>query len=281
MTKQNKLDKSGLSIKIAEIYKAPKVIVEAAHIYTDEKFEDENGIKKGFEVSAGLGALCNKILGQAGFDVENWLFIDNYNPVADGKEVVLDEDAYKAFLKQKGFEPKKTFYEADLTEKAEDALQYLLNNNLASFNHHQKCYVLHKKAKREGRVKLKNEEGKYMCALLDAGLYLKKLEEADYVVTVLSEEYLSQQEGTKQILKKLGADVKKITTIYFKANGKSKRDSIDTKNVFLDPIKTIKKNMNGDNPVSEILKLMYHAHQVSKKLPISTSVDMEVMNYVS
>ncbi|MFP4424587.1 MAG: hypothetical protein ACLFP2_05165 [Candidatus Woesearchaeota archaeon] len=194
----------------------PSIIVEAGHIYTNEipTVEQYEGAKQ--------GTILSEILEFLGFQTAKWLFIDDYNPLFQDKPIQLDIPDYCNSLSKFGFAPDKIVYESDLVDHAEDILSYLQKNCYAGVHNNGKT-ILNK-----GKVLLYDPENE-KCSLLDACLYLQKLEEADSCVTVLDKQYASQQKGT--ILKKLGIDITKIFPCYYTTPDSYTHASIEPSNV--------------------------------------------------
>ena len=181
------------------------LIVEAAHIYTNEQPGEEH------QTGAQVGGSISRYLQLFGTTVQQWLFVDNYNPLFSEKPRHLDEKKYRESLQQWGFAPDQTVYEADLVGRAADVLQYLLKHDFAA------KYKDGRVALRKGKTLLYNSDtDKYMCALLDASLYLLKLEHAQGCITVLPQSYRQQQKEAMAIARRAGADTSRIFPYYFR-----------------------------------------------------------------
>jgi len=226
-----------------------KVIVEAGHIYTNDQPSLEH------EISAKIGGTISQFLILAGCDVEKWLFIDDYNPLFEDKQIILDEKFYIEMLEGHEFKPDKVVYERELIEKAKDALDYLCSNNYAYHDAKTGKIKLMK-----GNIHLYDSVyGHNNCPLLDACLYIEKLKNADSVVTVLDVKYKAEQKNTFTILKKLGFASENIISIYY-----STPEDNNAKNAKITP------------NLIQILKLF---GDISKVTPIETSLELEAMKY--
>lgn len=206
--------------------KLSKFIVEAGHIYTNEHptLEHQRCAEWGNWVS---NCLC---LAPLGAEIKKWLFIDNYNPRFEKKPQDLDITGYIKSLKLWGFSPDKVEYEADFVKPAKDRVAYLQEQGYAGKHHKTGKTVL-----RKGDILLYDPESdKYMCALLDACLYLQKLEQADVCITVLDPQYTSQQKDTLTILKKLGANTTTIFPFFYSTSNSQPDSSVDSSNIFPD-----------------------------------------------
>jgi len=192
--------------KIQEI----KIILEAGHIYTNEEPNDEH------RESVKYGKLLENYFSMFGAGIERWLFVDNYNPQFEDNPEILNIGHYINLLANWEFPPEKIVYEADLVEQAHDVLSYLQRNNYALKNDKDKILLYKDKIL---LYDIKTE--KYMCTLLDACLYLNKLEQADCCVTILNQQYSHQQKGTLTILKKLDVEIEKIFPFFYPTPGKS------------------------------------------------------------
>jgi len=211
--------------KIGNNLEGKKVIVEAAHIYTDEKPSLEHAI------SASIGGALGYYLTTQGIENTSWLFIDNYNPFFQGKPPLLDVKAYLASLIPYGFHPVKVVYEADLKGMAQEVL-HDLNIKGQTWIHSKTGKVM----LNEANVVLYDPVKDHLkCSLMDACLYMLKQEEADAFVTILPQSYEAQQEGTKKVLIKLGKDITGIIPAYYTLNGSITPSSVENENVF--PIK--------------------------------------------
>jgi hypothetical protein len=210
-----------LQLKFPTKQKKSSIIVEAGHIYTNE----QPGLEH--KVGAEWGNLLSSYLALFGAEIKKWLFIDNYNPGFEEKPQELDAISYIGLLSELGFAPDRVVYEADLTEHAKEILGYLEKHSYAG-PHHTGKTVLYK-----GKILLYDPKtDKYMCALLDACLYLQKLEIADGCITVLDKQYATQQKGTLTILKKLGVDTTAIFPFYYSTANSPLHSSVDSSNVF-------------------------------------------------
>lgn len=189
-----------------------KVIIEAGHIYTDEMPGLEHTI------SANIGSQIGKFMSSLGYSVENWLFVDNYNPQFSDNPEILDLDSYKVMLQEAGFIPDKIVFEADLVPSAQENLDILVQNNYAQKN----CASINllKKVNKEKQVLFNMENGHYSCSLLDASFYVQKASQGNILITVLPEKFKSEQKQTMTIISKLqksGVNIssKQIASLYF------------------------------------------------------------------
>ena len=158
-----------------------------------------------------MGGLISRYLQLFGTTVQQWLFIDNYNPLFSEMPRCLDEKRYHESLQQWGFTPDQTIYEADLVDRAADVLQYLQRHDFAA------QYKDGRVALRKGKILLYNPDtDKYMCALLDASLYLLKLEQALGCITVLPQSYRQQQKDAMAIVRKITGNTGRIFSYYLK-----------------------------------------------------------------
>src|SRR3989338_4556088 len=127
--------------------------------------------------------------------VESGHIYTNEQPNFEEKPQDLDIVAYISLLPSWGFAPDKIVYEADLVNNAKEIVDHLQKHGDAG-PHHNGRIILNK-----GKILLYDPgNGKYMCALLDACLYMQKLEHADGCVTILDQQYAAQQKGTFTIL---------------------------------------------------------------------------------
>ncbi|MBS3134459.1 hypothetical protein J4214_04480 [Candidatus Woesearchaeota archaeon] len=250
-----------LQLKFQTNGKKSNIAIEAGHIYTNENPALEH------QVGVALGNLLSDYLALFGAKVEKWLFIDNYNPQFEEKPQDLDITGYISLLSQLGFTPDKIVYEANLVEHAKEIITYLQKNGYASLHHNGKT-ILHK----EKILLYDPGSEKYMCALLDACLYLQKLKQADGCITVLDQQYAAQQKGTLTILKKLGADTTTIFPFFYTASNSKTHSSVDSSNVFA--------NGNGDlsfvQPAIDLLRIVA---KLSGSVSIESSLEIEVGEY--
>lgn len=183
-----------------------RVIVEAAHIYTNRKIGLEHIV--GAELGSRI-ALCLESLGAS---VDKWAFIDDYTPLFEEESSQLDLGIYFQTLAERGFAPDNTIYESELVKQAEDLCEHLQKKGYAGKNHKGEI-ILYK----DGILLFDPEKNKYACSLLDASLYTQKLSQADYCVTVLDQGqgYMSQQKKTRIVLKKLGVDTSNVFNYFY------------------------------------------------------------------
>ncbi len=208
--------------KLLTNLKGKKVIVEAAHIYTNEEQSLEHAI------SASIGGAVGYYLTTQGIENAPWLFVDNYNPTFEGKPSLFEVKDYIQSLIPYGFYPQKVVYEADLVVMALDLLQDLIAKGQTWTN------------RKTGKVMLKDAnvllydpaQNHLKCSLMDACLYMMKREEADAFVTILQQSYESQQQGTKRVLEKVGFDTTVIVPAYYTFTGGLQHSSVAPENVF-------------------------------------------------
>ena len=198
-----------------------KIIIEAAHIYTYEHTAPEHLI------SAQIGASISQYFHLLGAKVEHWLFIDNYNHHFENKPEILDLQDHVHKISEQGWKPHHLVFEKDLVTSAHQILETLLKEQYAK-EHSSGAIILAK-----GNILLYDPHvRRYSCSLLDASLYIQKLSTSSTCITVLPQEYHTQQCATKLILKKLGVDTKDIHSVYFEAP--SIHASVSSKSVFAD-----------------------------------------------
>jgi hypothetical protein len=250
-----------LQLKFPTNGKKSSIIVEAGHIYTNEHPALEH------QVGATWGNMLSNYLALFGAETTKWLFIDNYNPQFEEKPQELKIPDYINLLSQWGFAPDKVVYEADLVEHAKEIVAYLQKHGYASEHHNGKT-VLHK-----GKILLYDPKlEKYMCSLLDACLYLQKLEQADGCITVLDQQYSSQQKGTFSILKKLGADVTTIFPFFYSTPDSLIHPSVNSSNVYA----------NGQSDLSFVqpaIDLLQIVSKLSGSVSPNSSLELEVGKY--
>ena len=253
--------KNTLQISFPTNGKNSQIVVEAGHIYTNEQpgLEHKHG--------ATLGNFLSNYLELFGADVEKWLFIDDYNPKFDNKPEILDVGDYLSALAEWGFQPDEIVYEAGLVGHAKDVLEYLQKHCFAGLHNNGKIVL------RKGNIQLYDPgKDKYMCALLDACLYLEKMEQSDGCVTVLDQQYAAQQKGTLTILKKLQADTGRIFQYFYSTAESLKHESVDPSNVFA----------NGDADVSFVqpaLELIRAAAKLFGTVSCKDSSEIDVTKY--
>lgn len=238
-----------------------KIVIEAGHIYTNEQPSLEH------KIGATWGNLLSNYLELFGAEIKQWLFIDNYNPLFEDKPQDLSIENYVKELSQTGFIPDKIVYEADLINQAKEIINYLEKKNYAG-KHKKDKTALYK-----GKVLLyDSEKDKYMCSLLDACLYLKKLEQADSCITILDKKYIHQQKGTLAILKKLDVEVNKIFPFFYSTKKTEHQGSISTHNIYA----------NEQDKISFIQPAIDLLQTVSKlygTVSPTDQLDMEVSKY--
>ncbi len=237
------------------------IIVEAGHIYTHEQPALEH------QIGAAWGNLLSNYLTLFGAEIKKWLFIDNYNPQFEQKPQTLNLCSYTNLLTQLGFTPDTILYEADLVLEAKDIINHLQKKNLAGLHQNGKI-VLYK-----GNILLHDPENKkYMCALLDACLYLQKLKQADGCITVLDEQYAPQQKGTIAILKKLEANTENIFPFFYSTASSSLHSSVDSSNVFVNT----PADLSFVKPAIDLLQIVA---KLSGSVSPKSSLEMDVGKY--
>ncbi|MBN2566567.1 hypothetical protein JXB02_00605 [Candidatus Woesearchaeota archaeon] len=245
-----------------------KVIVEAGHIYTNDVPGSEH------ELGARIGAGVGTMLGILGFTVENWLFIDNYNPSFEEAPQALDEREYLASLAEHGFSPGTVVYEADLVPDAARVLDALIAKNVAGTAHGGSAIVL-----RKGNINLYDPgKGKYFCSMLDACLYLRKLEGADATVTVLDSQFKEQQKGTLAILKKYGVNTDVIVPLYYETPAVRPHHSVDTDQVYAGG----RPPHNGGShlTVADVVHTLSLLGRIGTVVSLEGDLDFEAMRHV-
>ena len=247
----------------------PKIIVEAAHIYTNEQPSLEH------QIGAQIGGQISKLLGLLHFNPQKWLFIDNYNPQFEEKPEVLDKDSYIAQLSTWGFTPDNVYYEADLAGRAQEVLDYLVANHYASQHPLTGKFLLGK-----GNILLYDPESeKFACSLLDACLYLEKGKQSDCSVTILDKQFKSQQKGTLTILNKLGFDKTTVVPVYYSTPEVNIHTSSSPQNVYGNG--TTPTNGEPQVAVADVITMLKIMGKLSEAIPMETSLDLEVMKYVA
>lgn len=186
------------------------VVVEAAHVYADKPV--------GTEVEAGVVAAL-PLIGQLAalpVEVETMLFVDDLVAGIGGDEALNKVmEGVLGTLAGFGYHPGRVRYESALVSEANRLLfQLLRKGKTKSYN---------------GRVMFKNGwwslKGKDKnpnlpcCELLDAVLYMKKLEQFGGAVTVLPESYQLQQAKTKAILAAAGHESPNVLVVFHDDRG--------------------------------------------------------------
>ncbi len=187
----------------SEIYTT--AVIEAGHFYANQSLTQEQ--LSGIDV----GKTMIKKLNELGFQTIPCILIDNYNAVDTKSESNLVE------IQGYDYNPKLVLWEKDAVPYSISLLESLKQNDKTK----EKKGNMYLK---EGFSILQNKDGKYSCALLDAGLYVMKFDlYSGICVTVLPESYKSQQETTKRILKGTGQEIP-IINIYYKEDGENQTD---------------------------------------------------------
>lgn len=247
-----------------------KLIVEAGHIYTDEEpaADHEYGVK--------IGATVTKFFTSLGYQVEKWLFIDNYTPLFTETSLLLNEDRlnednYFKSLEELGFKPDVTVYEADLVTQAQDEMGSLLEKKLAAESGGGSVSL------NKSSISLYDaSKDKFSCSLLDACFYLQKLQSAAGVITILpwrnhsGKLYKSQQKETLIILEKLGVNTSALLPVYFVSPFENP-PSKDVQNSRL---------VYGDSPFVRGITLLKALAKMTEHFPVKTGLELEVMKYV-
>ena len=188
----------------------PAVVVEAAHIYTDEQPTRKH------EQGAEIGGRVASFLAGMGLDVQRMLFVDDLNAHSQD----LDLSSYQSMISERGFSPDVLIMESTLQEDADEIIRSLQDTGHTETNKHG-AIILKKPYKRAKEIVLKKSPGRgetAACAALDAALYLKKREGAGISVTVLHEEWREQQEDVRRVLEALGVDIP-VLEIYYDDEG--------------------------------------------------------------
>ncbi len=254
---------SGLHIEFPSQGKELTVIVEAAHIYTNENPGEDH------HLSAQVGNTMSNLLGLLGYSVQKWLFIDNYNPHFQEKPIVLDEEAYQSQLKVWGFSPDHVAHEQDLVPAAKDVLGHLVAQGHAYKHPLTGNFLLQK-----GNINLYDPKKDHVkCALLDACFYLEKVKQSGCSLTILEEQYVSQQKATMAILRKLGVNTALLVPVYYRMPAAEVHPSVQPSQVY----GTGKHNGTVHFPIPDLIGALKLLGRASQSLPITTSLDMEVM----
>ncbi len=188
---------------------ANAVVLEAAHIYADKQphLEQQKGAVLATAVNAGLGIPTIRTL-----------LIDDYNIT----EKTLDINAYLVWLTDHGYAPDEVIMESDLVPAAHELLEEIKDRvpakKLSTSKHDpwQSNGALGLWTP-VGKVPLLTSVGRPSCALLDASLYLRKSQLAQACLTILPQEYSSQQIATHAILKRINKSVP-VVNLYFNSN---------------------------------------------------------------
>lgn len=178
------------------------VVIEAGHIYTDER----PGLTH--QIAAEIGGSLIRVLKVAGVVPVGMLFVDDYNPLSGD----LNIKDYLEVLREHGFNPDRVVMESSMRDPAERLITELSVRELT-------------KVKKDGKVLVKGEDTILLrksrilgngpaCDALDAALYIQKRKEADVCLTVLPESYRDQQLRVKKVLALLGEQVPIINIFY-------------------------------------------------------------------
>lgn len=193
--------------EIAEYTKdANIVVVEAAHIYTDQTPSEEQ--------SAGV-LVAGTILEAISPPVRRLLFIDDFHPT----ESTLDIKAYQEWLVNLGYPVDQTLFESVLVSDAHQLLAKIKEVVPKKKLSYPKNDVWQSSPSiglwtPRGKISLITGQGDPSCSLLDASLYLKKAEMGEIALTVLPQCYLPQQLDTIALLAKAG-HVLPIINVFF------------------------------------------------------------------
>lgn len=180
-------------------------LVEAGHFYADKPFSPEQ------EIGIKIGIAAIATLNEMGIKSNPCILVDDYN----AKDQKSPEHLAKAY--ELGFSPEIIFREKDFVPQAQQMLETLEVTGKTKVR-----TKTGEKYLKERFIKLTKENGQLTCALLDAALYQDKQSHFGGVcVTVLpdTQDYRTQQECTKQILKALDLKVP-ILNVYFDPEGK-------------------------------------------------------------
>lgn len=176
------------------------VCVEAAHIYMDETLGAHH-----LEAARMGNDIAEELTERANLSVSKVLFIDDYNPNPDSW--VLDVDEYVSSISEVGFVPNLIVKESSLEipamvlfSKAEFENSLVRENNHIYLERKQVCLT---------------KDGRPVCNLLDAALYVAKMSMFDLVITILPRSFKSQQKNTRKILKTIGYKELPVFNIYY------------------------------------------------------------------
>lgn len=183
--------------EIAEYTKGANiVVVEAAHIYTDQNPSEEQ---------SGGAIVARALLEAISSPTQRMLFIDDFHPT----EPTLDISAYQGWLANLGYPVDQTLFESALVPDAHLLLakiKEIVPKKKLSYPKNdgwQSSPAIGLWTPR-GKVSLITHQGDPSCSLLDASLYLKKAEMGEVALTVLPQCYLPQQLDTLALLAKVG-----------------------------------------------------------------------------
>lgn len=186
----------------------PAIAIEAGHIYTDCTASplgklDRQMALKGVTIGAGLSrSLRNRA------DISKWVFIDELHQSPENPQVTTDE-ILRTYAVH-GFEPDVVVLESnpDLGEAALDVINHIRELSPNRLITMRKGYSLRSTIPGSPNILLAQRDKKGnainpKCSLIDAALTIAKFQYMEYqgaTLTVLPEEYTSQQEHTRQIL---------------------------------------------------------------------------------
>jgi hypothetical protein len=190
------------------------VVLEAAHIYADKQpnCEQQKGAVLAAAVYSGVGIPAIRTL-----------LIDDYNV----SEKTLDINAYLVWLTDHGYAPDEVIMETDLVPAAHELLEEIRDTvpakklSTPKYDPWQKNGALGLWTS-VGKVSLLTTGGRPSCALLDAALYLRKSQLAPICLTVLPQEYSTQQVATHAILKRISKSVP-VVNLYFNPAGETEQ----------------------------------------------------------
>jgi hypothetical protein len=253
-----------LQFSFPEHKKDEKIIIEAGHIYTNQEVSPKH------ELGVKIGALLGNFFNALGYETENWLFVDNYNPQFEEWPQDLDLAGYETLISHLGFSPDIVKFEKDLVGEAQEKLEYLVQKGIAGEKKGGKIMVFGTSAQLYDPT-----EDKYSCALLDACLYMQKLEQGSSALTVLpctdqyGNLYNSQQKKTLEILSHFDVGPDKILPVYFCSPWE-------------EPSKKKKVKLSSrKSPLADHLMMLKLLEKVTGQTPVETSLDLKVMQYVT
>ena len=186
-----------------------RTAIEAAHVYTNDDLDDPV-LRDSLKTQAFYAAKLGENLKSENVDVNNILFIDNYNVPTDNEGNPLaefNEDDLVSIVRSEGYEPSHIFYEADMVPLAHLLIKYMRDNQgLVKGDAEEpdgRMLLAHK-----GHELYRAGDNKVSCAMLDAALTLVKLQYlGDTAVNVLPARpshgefsYRGQQKKTRMII---------------------------------------------------------------------------------
>lgn len=179
-------------------------IVEAGQFYADTPFSRQDAL--GLEI----GKQATGLLVEMGINVTRCVLVDDYN----AEDIHSEENLMR--IREVGFEPSIVYRERACTPGATQIFDQLRDSNQAKLKKKTASWHL----KHSSFAKLKDNEGKFSCALLDAALYRQKQNDfGGACVTILPlvdgvRDYTKQQEYTRAILKSANISVPVLNIFY-------------------------------------------------------------------